>query len=246
MSTTSATVYVRDVEVTVDFEDIKNLHIAVYPPAGRVRVAAPVGMEVDAVRVAVVRRWPWVERKRAGFRDAPRQSEREMVDGESHYVWGRRYRLRVVERPGRARLALHGDRLMLEVGFGVDEQGRRDALERWKRAEVRRATPPLIEQWEGTLKVDLPAWGMRRMKTKWGTLSRSTGTMWLNPELAKKHPDCLEYIVVHELMHLLEPNHGPQYVALMTKHMPDWERRRDLLDSAPLINEPWGPEEVSE
>lgn len=245
MSTTSATVYVRDVEVTVDFEDIKNLHIAVYPPAGRVRVAAPVGMEVDAVRVAVVRRWPWVERKRAGFRDAPRQSEREMVDGESHYVWGRRYRLRVVERSGRSSLAVSGGRLVLQIRPGVDGRGRREALERWKRAELRRAALPVIAQWQGALEVDLPGWGMRRMKTKWGTLSRSNGTMWLNPELAKKHPDCLEYIVVHELIHLLEPNHGPRYVALMTKHLPDWERRRDLLDSAPLIEEPWGPEETA-
>jgi len=237
---------IRDVPVHVDFEPIKNVHIAVHPPAGRVRVAAPEGMALDAVRLAVIRRWPWVERKRAEFRGAERQSGREMVAGESHYVWGRRYRLRVVERPGRTHLEIDGDRLILYAPKGSEEAERQSVLERWKRAEVRRAAPDLFAKWCGELSLPQPRWGIRKMKTKWGTCSRNNGTIWLNPELAKKHPDCLDYIVLHEMVHLLEPNHGTRFAALLGQHMPDWPTRKDLLNQSPLIDEAWGPEEMGD
>jgi len=207
-------------------------------------VAAPEGMDLDAVRLAVIRRWSWVQRKRAGFRGAERQSEREAVTGESHYIWGRRYRLRVVECSGRSHLEVDGNQLVLYSPTGATVSERQAVLERWKRAEVRRVAPELFAKWSGELGLPLPHWGIRKMKTKWGTCSRTNGTIWLNPELAKKHPECLDYIILHELLHLLVPNHGPQFTTLLGQHLPDWTTRKDLLNQSPLIDESWGPEEI--
>lgn len=239
MSTASAYLTVRGIDVDVIYKDIKNLHIGVYPPLGRVRVAAPERLDDEQVRLAVIQRLPWIKRQRHQLKTAPRQTEREMVTGESHYVWGLRKRLKVVERPGRTHLETDGDRLVLYTPSDTTAEERRTSLDRWHRQQLREAIPAVIENWEQELGVSVPKWTIRRMKTKWGSCNRETRHLWFNVELAKKHPDCLEYIVVHEMTHYFERNHGERFTKLMDKHLPDWRSRRDQLNSSPLAEEVW-------
>jgi predicted metal-dependent hydrolase len=239
MSTGNAYLTVRGIHVDVEYKNIKNLHIGVYPPTGRVRVAAPNRLDDDHVRLAIIQRLPWIKRQRKQLQDAARQSSREMVSGESHYVWGSRLRLRVIERPGRAHVEIDSDRLLLYVPEGSDRETRARVLERWQRSELRRAVPPLISKWESISGRSVSQWGIRRMKTKWGSCNRESGRIWINLELAKKHPHSLEYVVVHEMVHLLERNHGERFIKLMDGFMPDWRSRRDALNSAPLADEQW-------
>lgn len=239
MSTASGYLTVRGLNVDVVYKDIKHLHIGVYPPVGRVRVAAPSRMSADQVRLAVIKRLPWIQRQRQQLQAAARQPEREMATGESHYVWGRRCRLRVIERPGRTHLEHDGERLLLYMRPGTSPEERRQALDRWYRAQLRQVLPDLIGQWELRLEVSVPRWSIRRMKTKWGSCNRETKHIWFNMELAKKHPDCLEYIVVHELMHYFERGHNEAFSALMDKALPDWRRRREELNTSPLAQEAW-------
>jgi predicted metal-dependent hydrolase len=239
MSTASAYLTVSGISVDVVYKDIKNLHIGVYPPVGRVRVAAPSRLDDDQVRLALVQRLPWIKRQRERLKDAERQSQREMVTGESHYVWGSRYRLKVVSRPGRSHVEPDGDRLMLYVPRDYSAGRRRELLNRWYRERLREAIPGIIAKWEPNLSVQVPRWTIRRMKTKWGSCNRETGHIWFNVELAKKHPDGLEYVAVHEMTHLLERGHGVRFTRLMDGFMPDWRARRDQLNGAPLAHEEW-------
>lgn len=239
MSTTSGYLTVRGITIDVVYKDIKNLHIAVYPPVGRVRVAAPTRFDDDQVRLAVISRLPWIKRQRAQICSAERQSEREMVTGETHYVWGRRYRLKVIERPGRAHLEIDGQRLLLYIPANTPVDKRRALLEHWYRQQLRQALPALIANWEKALDVTVPQWTLRRMKTKWGSCNRETRHIWFNVELAKKHPDCLEFIVVHEMTHYFERNHGQRFMNLMDQHLPDWRSRREHLNRSPLSDEKW-------
>ena len=239
MSTASAYMTVRGIDIDVIYKDIKNLHIGVYPPLGRVRVAAPLRLDDDTVRLAVIQRLSWIKRKRDELRSAERQSRREMVTGESHYVWGIRHRLKVVERPGRSHVEVDGKRLLLYVPANTDQATREAVLQRWQRLQLRERIPSLIATWEPVIVRTVPRWSIRRMKTKWGSCNRESGHIWLNLELAKKHPDCLEYIVVHEMTHLIEPTHGERFTSLMDRFMPDWRSRRDQLNAAPLADEDW-------
>lgn len=239
MSTASAYLTVRGIDVDVIYKDIKNLHIGVYPPLGRVRVAAPLRLDDDQVRLAIIQRLPWIKRQRAELRAVPRQSEREMVTGESHYVWGVRRRLKLIERPGRAHIEVDGERLALYTAPDSSAEERRAQLDLWYREQLRQAIPELIKRWEDTLGVSVPKWTIRRMKTKWGSCNRETRHLWFNVELAKKHPDCLEYIVVHEMTHYFERHHGERFAQLMDKHLPDWRARRDRLNGSPLAEEAW-------
>jgi len=239
VSTANVHITIRGIDVEVNYKDIKNLHIGVYPPKGRVRVAAPQRLDDSEVRLAVIQRLPWIKRQRKQLQDTLRQSGREMVTGESHYVWGVRRRLKVVERPGRAHLEVDGERLVLYTSSESTTDRRRESLDRWYREQLREVLPDLIARWEAQLEVSVPKWTIRRMKTKWGSCNRETRHIWFNVELAKKHPDCLEYIVVHEMAHYFERNHGERFTKLMDGLMPDWRSRRDQLNGSPLAEEVW-------
>jgi predicted metal-dependent hydrolase len=239
MSTASAYLTVAGIGVDVVYKDIKNLHIGVYPPVGRVRVAAPRQLDDDQVRLALVQRLPWIKRQRERLLAAERQSQRQMVSGESHYAWGSRYRLKVVKRGGSSHLELDGDRMVLYVPKDMSVEQRREVLDRWYREQLRQAIPGILAKWESKVGVQVSRWTIRRMKTKWGSCNRETGHIWFNVELAKKHPDSLEYIVVHEMTHLLERGHGKRFITLMNGFMPDWRAKRDQLNDAPLAPEEW-------
>ena len=219
---------------------IKNLHLGVYPPHGRVRVAAPDALTKDAIRMAVIGKLGWIKKQQARFNDQLRQSEREMVNGESHFFLGRRYRLRVREQPGRTNVSLRGvNYIEICVNAHSDAVQREQLLLRWYRKELRTLIPPIIEKWEAQLGIEVAEWGIKKMKTKWGSCNPSARRIWLNLELAKKPLPCLEYIVVHEMVHLLERRHNNHFKELMDNSMPQWRLLRDELNQAPLAHEKW-------
>lgn len=237
-------VTVGGLRVEVVRKDIRNLHLGVYPPNGRVRVAAPLVISDDAVRLAVVDKLAWIKRQRAQFAKQPRQSVREMVSGESHYFMGRRYRLRVHEHEGSASVAVRGiASIDLFVRSGTDQAQRAVVLHRWYRQQLKALIPSLLVKWQPLIGVDVEAWGIKRMKTKWGSCIPTSRRIWLNLELAKKSPACLEYVLVHELMHLHERHHNEQFVAMLDKHLPMWRAARDSLNAEPLGAENWAAAE---
>lgn len=221
-------------------KDIKNLHMGVYPPHGRVRVAAPERIDDEAIRLAVISRLGWIRRQQRGFEGQDRQSLREMVTGESHYFRGRRYRLDVEEADAPAKVRItNRSRIALRVRPGADRVQRERVLERWYRECVREDVSRLLEKWEPVVGVEVADWGIRKMKTRWGTCMVEARRIWVNLELAKKPTRCLEYILVHEMVHLIERHHNDRFKALMDKFMPDWRTRRDELNRAPLAHEDW-------
>lgn len=231
---------VSGMAVEVVRKDIKNLHLGVYPPLGRVRVAAPLLVSDEAVRLAVIDKLGWIKRQQALFASQPRQSEREMVNGESHYFLGRRYRLRVHEQAVPARVAVRGARsLDLFVRPGATAGQREAVLQHWHREQLKALVPALLAHWQPLLAVEVAHWGIRKMKTKWGSCNVAARRIWLNLELAKKPESCLEYIVVHELVHLLERQHNERFTALMDRYLPDWRQRRETLKSSALGHEVW-------
>lgn len=230
---------ISDLEVEVVRKNIKNLHLGVYPPDGRVRVAAPTLVSDDAVRLAVINKLGWIRRRRSDFEAQPRQSEREMVDGETHFFLGRRYRMRLVERVGRASIVLNGAFLEVRCPAGFTEEQRERLLGTWQRQQLRRLVPPLLEKWQTIVGAEASDWGIKRMKTKWGTCNIEDRRIWVNLELIKKPMECLEYVVVHELVHLLERNHNTRFVALMDEFLPNWRASRELLNAYPLRDEVW-------
>jgi predicted metal-dependent hydrolase len=240
MNTERRQIVVGGVPVQIVRKAIKNLHLGVYPPHGRVRVAVPLAVSDRAVRVAVVGKLGWIKRQQARFAGQPRQSEREMVSGECHYFLGRRYRLRVVEHDGPGRVVLRNSATLdLQARRGSDARARQRVLLHWYRERLRELTLPSLAKWESILGVRAEACGIKRMKTRWGSCNDQARRIWVNLELAKKPPQCLEYIIVHELVHLLERHHNERFVAMMNDHLPQWRLHRDELNSSPLAHETW-------
>jgi len=239
VSTESHDIRVGGLRVTVARKAIKNLHLGVYPPHGRVRVAAPLAVSDDAVRLAVVGKLGWIRRQQARFESQPRQSAREVVSGESHYYLGRRYRLRVVEHAGPAMVVCSRSSIQLRVRPGAGVEQRERVLLRWYREQLKQMIPPLVARWQDTLGVQVAEWGIKRMKTRWGACNVASRRIWLNLELVKKPAHCLDYVVLHEMAHLIERHHGQRFLALMDRHMPQWRARRMELNSEPLSHEQW-------
>ena len=239
-STSRSTLTVGGVKVEVVRKDIKNLHLGVYPPHGRVRIAVPMHIDDEAARLAVVNKLSWLNRQIAAFARQSRLSDPEAVSGESWYVFGQRYRLHVVttkskphvSKPTRSRLELH-------VPSRCKRDVRLKTLDLWYRKQLREVAEPLLAKWESKIGVKAEFWGVKRMKTKWGSCNHETKRIWLNSELAKKPVECLELIVVHELIHLREPSHDDNFVKLMDKYLPNWQSLRDILNSTPLAHEDW-------
>jgi predicted metal-dependent hydrolase len=221
-------------------KDIKHLHVGVYPPNGRVRVAAPRRLSDDAVRLAVVSRLAWIRRHQMAFQTQARQSRREVVTGESHHVEGRRYRLDVIEQdsPPAVRV-VDSTSLRVRVRPGMDRARREAVLQRWYRARLHERVRALLAKWEGRVGVRVAEVRLRRMKTRWGSCNPTARRIWLNLELAKKPAACLEYILVHELVHLLERRHTARFRELMDTLMPLWRLCRDELNRAALAHAAW-------
>jgi predicted metal-dependent hydrolase len=229
-----------DIGVEVVRKDIKNVHLSVHPPTGRVRIAAPERMGLDTVRVFAIAKLPWIKKQQRKLREQERETVREYIDRESHYVWGKRYLMKVVEGDQPASVELDHGRMILRVRRGADKAKRRAIVEEWHREQLRKAVPPLIEKWGRLMGVRVRRFFVQRMKTKWGSCNDRAGSIRLNTDLARKPMECLEYIVVHEMVHLLEPTHNARFMALMDQFMPKWQFHRDVLNRLPVRHESWG------
>ena len=233
-------IVVNGLVVDVVRKDIKNLHLAVYPPNGRIRVATPLRVDDEAVRLAVISRLAWIKRRQAKFEDQKRQSAREYVSGESHYYQGSRYLLNVVYHDAPPKVAIRNKTTLdLFVRTGSDTAQRQRVLLAWYRKQLKVMVPPLIAKWNAIIGVDVADWGVKRMKTKWGSCTIEARRIWLNLELTKKPANCLEYIVVHEMVHLIERHHDDRFVAYMDHCIPQWRFLRDELNKAPAGHATW-------
>ena len=230
---------IADLSIEVVRKPIKHLHLGVHPPDGRVRIAAPERMAVDAIRVFAIGKLAWIRRQQSKLLAQLREAPREYVDRESHYVWGRRYLLQVVEKDAQHHVRLLHRHLRLQVRACTSTEEREQLLNRWYRDQIRLALPELLDKWQRRLGVSVSAVYVQQMKTKWGGCSPLTRNIRLNTELAKKPPECLEYILVHELAHLRAPTHGHRFVELMDDCLPGWRATRDQLNALPVRTETW-------
>lgn len=228
-----------DIHVEVVKKDIKNIHLSVYPPAGRVRISAPLRMNLDTIRVFAISKLDWIKQQQKKLRGQERETPREYLDRESHYVWGKRYLLKVIESDEAPGVELKHSQMRLLVRPGASEEKKQAVVEEWYRAQIKQVVPALIAKWEPLVGVKVERFFVRRMKTKWGSCNTGSGSVRLNTELAKKPPECLEYIVVHELVHLLEPTHNHRFTTLMDQLLPNWRVCRDELNRLPVRREDW-------
>ena len=228
------TIKLGEVAVEVVKKDIKNIHLSVYPPTGRVRISAPRRMSLANIRLFAISKLGWIKQHQKKLRQQEREAPREYLDRESHYVWGKRYLLKIVESEGAPRVELKHKSMLLAVRPGTSEEIKHGAIEAWYREQIKAAAPALIAKWEPLLGVTVRRFFVQRMKTKWGSSRPESQSIRLNTELAKKPPECLEYIVVHEMAHFLVRRHDDRFIGLMNQHLPHWKAYRDQLNSAPL------------
>jgi predicted metal-dependent hydrolase len=228
-----------EISVEVVKKDIKNIHLSVYPPAGRVRIAAPLRMNLETVRVFAISKLGWIKQQQKKLRGQERETPREYIERESHYVWGKRYLLQIVERDGAPTVDLKHSKLVLTVRPGTGEGKRRAILDEWYRAQLKQAVPSLIARWEPLIGVKVKRFFVQRMKTKWGSCNSVSKNVRLNTELAKKPKDCLEYILVHEMVHLIVRNHDDRFFSAMDRYFPNWRMVRQALNETPLSHVDW-------
>jgi predicted metal-dependent hydrolase len=227
------------IAVDVVFKDIKNVHLSVYPPAGRVRISAPSHMNLEVVRIFAASKLDWIKRQQKKLREQERETAREYLDRESHYVWGKRYLLKVHEVDEPPTIELKASGMVLQVRPGTDEYKAQAIVEEWYREQIKKAAPPMLAKWQPLMGVEVDRFFVQRMKTRWGSCNHEARTIRLNTELAKKPQECLEYIVVHEMAHLLEPTHNARFVILMDQFMPRWQFYRQVLNRLPVRHESW-------
>ena len=228
-----------EIVVEVLRKDVRNIHLSVYPPAGRVRISAPARLSLDTIRVFAISKLGWIRRQQEKLRQQERETPRDYVNRESHYVWGRRCLLKVVEREQAQSVELTPGRILLTVRPGAAADRRQAILEAWYREQIREAAAPLVDKWAKLLGVRVARVHVQRMKTKWGSCNPRSASVRLNTDLARKPHECLEYIVVHELAHLLEPTHNRRFVALMDRCLPRWRFLRQQLNQLPVRHEDW-------
>jgi predicted metal-dependent hydrolase len=225
--------------VEVVQKNIKNLHLSVYPPFGRVHISAPLRMSLDGIRLFAISKLAWIKQQQKKLRDQERETPREYLDRESHYLWGKRYLLKVVEEDSAPSIELKHSRIILRVRPETDEDDRHAVMARLYRAQVKSIALDLVAKWAPMIKVNVKRIFVQKMKTKWGSCNSSSHAIRINTDLAMKPLECLEYIVVHEMVHILAPTHNAQFIALMDHFMPQWRLRRDHLNRLPVRHENW-------
>jgi predicted metal-dependent hydrolase len=223
----------------VFLKDIKNVHLGVYPPDGRVRISAPSRMSVDTIRVFAISKLGWIKQQQKKFRGQERETPREYLDRESHYVWGKRYLLKVVEENAAPEVKLKHSNMLLRIRPGTIGETKRAIIAQWYREQIKAAVPDLIAKWEPKMGVKVERFFVQQMKTKWGSCNPGNRSIRLNTELARKAPECLEYIVVHEMSHLIVRHHNDRFGSLMNKCLPNWKLLRQTLNATPLAHANW-------
>lgn len=240
MNTDESTITVNELPVKIVRKKIKNLHLAVYPPDGWIRIPVPEIIDDEAVKLAVISKFGWIKRQIKSFENQPRQSARELITGESHYYLGRRYLLDIAYTEKRPFIEIKNRKtLVLSINEKTGLEQREKLLIVWYRKEMKRILPDIIRKWEIKSELQVHSCGIKRMKTKWGSCNPAHRRIWLNLELIKKPINCLEYIVVHEMVHFLERTHNEQFAAHMNRIMPQWQTFRNNLNRSPLAHENW-------
>jgi predicted metal-dependent hydrolase len=235
----SETITLGDVELALIRKQVKHVHLTVHPPTGKVTLVAPRGTRTEVARAYAISRLGWIRRQRKQMADQPRETPRQYVERESHHVWGRRYLLSVQEADQRPKVELSHRRLRLTVRPGSSLAKRAEVIHEWHKAQLHAVVPGLIKKWESRLGVNVSGYFLQRMKTRWGSSNPSMGNIRLNTELVKKPRDLLEYVVVHEMAHLLAPGHQDAFIALLDRHWPQWRESRSELNALPLSAEKW-------
>ena len=228
-------------DVSIDFirKDIKNLHLVVYSPSGKVRISAPLRMNSETIRTFVISKMKWIKKQQSKLANLEREAAKEYVSQESHYYLGRLYLLKVIEQRSRPKVALTHETIELHIRPNTAREKRKEIMAGWYRQRLREIIPGLITQYEEMMKVNVAEFAIKRMKTRWGSCNLRAKRIWLNLELAKKPIECLEYIVVHELAHLIERRHGTRFSALMDMFLPKWRLYKEMLNKRPLRHEYW-------
>jgi predicted metal-dependent hydrolase len=235
----SETIQLGKLSIVVTRKNIKHVHLSVYPPDGRVTLVAPLLTRLDVARAYAISRLGWIRQQQAKLKSQARETPRKFIERESHYLWGRRRLLSVAYRDAKPSVSLDHKRITLTVRPGAGAQRRAEVIHDWHKSLLHEAVPPLIQKWERKLKVKVTGYFLQRMKTKWGSCNHRAGHIRLNTELVKKPKDLLEYVVVHELAHLLEPTHSERFAAILDKHWPTWREARTELNDLPLSAEAW-------
>lgn len=231
--------HLGDITIEVTWKSIKNIHLSVHPPTGRVRVSAPNRLSLEILRTFIISKLGWIKKQQEKLQRQERESPRQYLDRESHYVWGKRYLLKVIEADVPPTVTLKHSRMLLTVRPGADQAKRHTIVDAWYRRLVREAVPPLIAKWEPLMGVKVERFFVQTMKTKWGSCNPKARSIRLNTDLAKKPSECLEYIVVHEMTHLLEPTHSNRFTTLMDQVMPNWQFYRAELNRLPVRHGDW-------
>ncbi|WP_369721124.1 M48 family metallopeptidase [Bradyrhizobium sp. LLZ17] len=233
------TIELGDISIAVTRKGIKNVHLSVHPPHGRVTLVAPTATRLEVARAYAISKLGWIREQRQKLTNQARETPRKYVNRESHFLWGRRHLLTIVQGDCKPFVALDHRRMTLTVRPGSDAAKRAEVIHEWHKAMLHEEVPPLIEKWERKLKVDVRCYFLQRMKTKWGSCNHRAGHIRLNTELIKKPKDLLEYVIVHELVHLIEPAHSDRFIAILEKHYPTWREARAELNELPLTAEVW-------
>lgn len=235
------TLTISNLTIDIVRKDIKNMHLAVYPPNGRIRLSAPEKTDSEMMRLFAISKIGWIRKHIKNFAAQPRETPREFISGESHYFQGKRYLLKIVEYKGSHKVEIKGTKnivLCIKPNTSTETKGK--LLKEWHREQMKIQVPEIITKWEKIIGVQSNDCVIKQMKTKWGSCNIEAKRIWLNLELSKKPIVCLEYIIVHELVHLLERNHNDKFVAYMNQFMPKWRLHRDELNALPVAHNDWG------
>jgi predicted metal-dependent hydrolase len=232
-------IQIGELSIQVSRKDIKNVHLSVHPPDGRVTLSAPAATRLEVARAYAVSKLGWIREQQRVLRSQARETQRQFVTRESHYLWGRRYLLTVVYADDKPGVRLDHRRITLTVRPGSSAEKRAQVMHEWHKTLLHEVVPALIEKWETKLGVRVRRYFLQRMKTRWGGCNRRASHIRLNTELVKKPKELLEYIIVHEMAHLLEPTHSERFTALLDHHYPTWREARAELNELPLLAESW-------
>lgn len=233
------TIELGEISIRVTRKAIKNVHLSVHPPDGRVTLSAPTNTRLEVARAYAISRLKWIRDQQEQLRAQARETPREYVERESHYLWGRRYLLSVIERDVKPQVTLDHKRINLTVRPGAGQRKRARVMHEWHKSLLHDFVPPVIRKWENRLGVKVSGYFLQRMKTKWGSCNHEAGHIRLNTELVKKPKDLVEYVIVHEMIHLLESTHNERFVGLLDEHLPSWREARAELNELPLGAEAW-------
>lgn len=234
------TILLGDIAIAVTRKAVKNVHLSVHPPGGHVTLVAPTGTRMEVARAYAISKLGWIQAQRVKLLGQARETQRAFVERESHTVWGRRYLMTVAYREGKPSVVPDHRRLTLTVRPGTDAAKRAEMMHEWHKSQLHAVVPGLIAKWEPVLGVEVRGYFLQRMKTKWGSCNPVAGHIRLNTELVKKPKDLLEYVVVHEMAHLIEPTHSERFVGILEEHYPGWREARAELNALPLAAEYWG------